>query len=171
MFVFFFFFNDTATTEIYTLSLHDALPIAISPHDHNKIYVGSQHVHQTTDGGQNWQVISPDLTLNDKSRQQDSGGLVPDNSGAGYESIVFIAESPKERGLIWAGTNDGQVQITRDGGKTWTNLSKNLNTLPLWGWLGSIEPSRYDAATADLTIDFHHANNRDPSIYKTNDYG
>jgi photosystem II stability/assembly factor-like uncharacterized protein len=147
------------------------MPIAISPHDHNKIYVGSQYVHQTADGGQSWQVISPDLTLNDKSRQWHSGGLVPDNSGAGYESIVFIAESPKERGLIWAGTNDGQVQITRDAGKTWTNLSKNLNTLSLWGWVGSIEPSRYDAATAYLTIDFHHANNRDPFVYKTNDYG
>ena len=147
------------------------MPIAISPHDHNKIYVGSQYVHQTTDGGQSWQVISPDLTLNDKSRQGHSGGLVPDNSGAGYESLAFIAESPRERGLIWAGTNDGQVQITRDGGKTWANLSKNLNTLPLWGWVGSIEPSRYDAATAYLTIDFHHANNRDPYVYKTNDYG
>jgi photosystem II stability/assembly factor-like uncharacterized protein len=147
------------------------MPIAISPFDHNKIYVGSQHVHQTTDGGQSWQVVSPDLTLNDKSRQGHSGGLTGDDSGAGYEAIVFLAESPRERGLIWAGTNDGQVQITRDGGKTWTNLSKNLNTLPLWGWVGSIEPSRHDAATAYLTIDFHHANSRDPFVYKTNDYG
>jgi photosystem II stability/assembly factor-like uncharacterized protein len=147
------------------------MPIAISPHDHNKVYVGSQHVHQTTDGGQSWQVISPDLTLNDTSKQGHSGGLVPDNSGAGYESIVFIAESPKEKGLIWIGTNDGEVQMTRDAGKTWSNLSKNLNTLPLWGWIGSIEPSRYDASTAYLTIDFHHSNNRDPFVYKTNDYG
>ena len=147
------------------------MPIAISPHDHNKVYVASQHVHQTTDGGQSWQVISPDLTLNDKSRQGHSGGLTGDDSGAGYEAIVSLIESPRERGLIWAGTNDGQVQITRDGGKTWANLSKNLNTLPLWGWVGSIEPSRYDAATAYLTIDFHHANNRDPYVYKTNDYG
>jgi photosystem II stability/assembly factor-like uncharacterized protein len=147
------------------------MPIAISPFDHNKVYVGSQHVHQTTDGGQSWQVISPDLTLNDKTRQGPSGGLTGDDSGAGYEAIVLLAESPRERGLIWAGTNDGQVQMTRDGGKTWTNLSKNLNTLPLWGWVGSIEPSRYDAATAYLTVDFHHANNRDPYVYKTNDYG
>jgi photosystem II stability/assembly factor-like uncharacterized protein len=137
---------------------------AMSPHDHNRIYVGSQMVHQTTDGGQSWQVISPDLTLNEKNHQQGGGG-------GWYESIVFIGESPKERGLIWAGTNDGQVQLTRDGGKTWTNLSKNLNTLPLWGAVESIEPSRYDAAAAYLTIDFHHANNRDPFVYKTNDYG
>jgi photosystem II stability/assembly factor-like uncharacterized protein len=137
---------------------------AMSPHDHNKIYVGSQVVHQTTDGGQSWQVISPDLTLNEKEHQRGGGG-------GWYESIVFIGESPKERGLIWAGTNDGQVQLTRDGGKTWSNLSKNLNTLPLWGSVESIEPSRYDAATAYLTIDFHHANNRDPFVYKTNDYG
>jgi photosystem II stability/assembly factor-like uncharacterized protein len=147
------------------------MPIAISPHDHNKIYVGSQYVHQTTDGGQSWLVISPDLTLNEKSHQQGGGGIIPRSIGAGYEAIVFIDESARERGLIWAGTNDGQVQMTRDGGKTWTNVSKNLNTLPLWGWVGSIAPSRYDAATAYLTIDFHHANNRDPFVYKTNDYG
>jgi photosystem II stability/assembly factor-like uncharacterized protein len=147
------------------------MPIAISPFDNNKIYVGSQHVHQTTNAGQSWQVISPDLTLNDKTRQGPSGGLTGDDSGAGYEAIVFIAESPLERGLIWAGTNDGQVQMTRDGGQTWTNLSKNLNTLPTWGWVGSIEPSRHDAAAAYLTIDFHHANNRDPHVYRTNDYG
>src|SRR3989441_2733679 len=116
-------------------------------------------------------MISPDLTLNEKSRQQGAGGITPRSIGAWYEAIVFIIESPRERGLIWAGTNDGQVQMTRDGGKTWTNVSKNLNTLPLWGWVGSIEPSHHDAATAYLTVDFHHANNRDPYVYKTNDYG
>ncbi len=147
-------------------------PLHISPHDHNTIYIGSQHVHRTTDGGQTWQVISPDLTLNDRSRMGSSGGLTPDNIGVEYAGTVYaIAESKKERGLIWIGTNDGLVQITRDGGKTWTNLTGNLPNLPPWGSVHSIAPSRYDAATAYLAVDFHQMNNRDPFVYKTTDYG
>jgi photosystem II stability/assembly factor-like uncharacterized protein len=147
-------------------------PLQISPHDRNTIYVGSQHVHRTTDGGQSWQVISPDLTLNDRSRMGSSGGLTPDNIGVEYAGVVYgIAESPRERGLIWVGTNDGLVQQTRDGGKTWTNLTRNLPGLPPWGSVRSIAPSRYDAATAYLTVDFHQVNNRDPFVYKTTDYG
>lgn len=148
------------------------MPLTISPHDHNKLYVGSQFVHQTTDAGQSWQIISPDLTLNDKSRQGFSGGLTGDNIGVEYAGVVFaIAESPKEPGLIWAGTNDGLVQVTRDGGKNWTNVTKNLPNLPPWGTVSNIEASRYDAATAYLTVDFHQVNNRDPFVYKTKDYG
>ncbi len=147
-------------------------PLLISPHDHNTIYVGSQHVHRTTDGGQSWQVISPDLTLNDKSRQVSSGGLTPDNIGVEYAGVVYgIAESPREKGTIWVGTNDGQVQLTRDNGGTWTNVTRNLPNLPAWGSVRSIVASRYDAATAYLTVDFHQVNNRDPFIYKTTDYG
>ena len=147
-------------------------PFHISPHDHNKIYTGSQHVHQSTDGGQSWQEISPDLTLNDKSRQQSSGGLTPDNIGVEYGDVVYaIAESPKQAGQIWAGTNDGLVQLTRDGGKSWTNVTKNIPNLPPWGTISNIEPSRYDAAAAYITVDFHQVNNRDPFVYKTSDYG
>jgi len=147
-------------------------PLQISPHDHNSLYVGSQHVHRTQDGGQSWQVISPDLTLNDKARQGSSGGLTPDNIGVEYAGVVYaIAESAKQRGLIWVGTNDGLVQLTRDGGVTWTNLTRNLPNLPPWGSVRSIAPSRYDAATAYLTVDFHQMNNRDPFVYKTTDYG
>jgi len=148
------------------------MPLTISPHDHNKVYVGSQHVHQTTDGGQSWQVISPDLTLNDKSRQQSSGGLTPDNIGVEYAGVVFaIAESRLEKGLIWAGTNDGLVQLTRDSGKTWTNVTANIPNLPAWGTVSNIEPSRHAAGTAYLTVDFHQVNNRDAFVYKTTDYG
>jgi photosystem II stability/assembly factor-like uncharacterized protein len=148
------------------------MPLTISPHDHNKLYVGSQFVHQTTDGGQSWQLISPDLTTNDKSKQGFSGGLTGDNIGVEYAPVVFaIAESSKENGLIWAGTNDGQVQVTRDGGRNWTNVTKNIPNLPPWGTVSNIEPSRYDAGAAYLTIDFHQVNNRDPFIYKTKDYG
>jgi len=147
-------------------------PFHISPHDHNTIYVGSQHLHRTQDGGQSWQAISPDLTLNDRSRMVSSGGLTPDNIGVEYAGVVYgIAESPRERGLIWVGTNDGLVQLTRDAGETWTNVTKNLPNLPPWGSVRSIAPSRYDAATAYLTVDFHQVNNRDPFVYKTTDYG
>ena len=147
-------------------------PVTISPHDHNKVYVGSQFVHVTTDGGNSWQIISPDLTRNDRSRMGISGGLTPDNIGVEYAGTVFaIAESPKEAGVIWAGTNDGYVQITRDGGKNWTNVTKNIPNLPEWGTVSNIDASRYDAGTAYITVDFHQMNNRDPFAYKTADYG
>ena len=147
-------------------------PIVISPFDHNRVYVASQVVHMTTNGGNSWQVISPDLTLNDRSRMGISGGLTPDNIGVEYAGVVFaLAESPKQQGLLWAGTNDGQVQLTRDGGKTWTNLTKNLPELPPWGTVSNIEPSPFDAATAYLTVDFHQMDNRDPWVYRTRDFG
>jgi photosystem II stability/assembly factor-like uncharacterized protein len=152
--------------------LNWTFPIHISPHDHNTVYVGSQYVHRTTDGGRSWELISPDLTTNDPAKMQPSGGLTLDNLAVEYGCIVFaIAESPLEKGCIWAGTNDGLVQITRDGGKTWTNVTKNIPGLPVWGTVSNIEPSRYDAGTAYLTVDFHQMNSRDPFIYKTTDYG
>ncbi len=147
-------------------------PLMISPHDRNTIYVGSQHVHRTTNGGQSWDVVSPDLTLNDRSRQVISGGLTPDNIGVEYAGVVFsIAESPLERGLIWAGTNDGKVHVTRNGGANWTDLTGNLPGLIPWGTVSTIEASRYAAGTAYLTVDGHQANNRDPWVYRTADYG
>lgn len=147
-------------------------PIAISPEDHNRVYTGSQYVHMTTDGGNSWQVISPDLTRNDKSKMGISGGLTPDNIGVEYAGVVFsIAESPKEAGVIWAGTNDGLVQITRDAGKHWTNVTSNIPNLPEWGTVSNIEASRYDAGKAYITVDFHQMNIRDPFVYKTSDYG
>ncbi len=147
-------------------------PITISPHDHNKVYVGSQHVHVTTDAGHSWKVISPDLSTNDMSRMGPSGGLTKDNLGVEYGCIIFaIAESRLEEGLIWAGTNDGLVHLTRNGGETWTNVTKNIPNLPEWGTISNIEPSRYDAGTAYITVDFHQMNNRDPYIYKTTNYG
>ena len=147
-------------------------PLTISPHDRNQVYVGSQHVHVTTNGGQSWQVISPDLTRNDKSRQRISGGLTPDNIGVEYAGVVFaIAESRLERGLLWAGTNDGLVHVSRDHGATWTNVTANLPGLLPWGTISNIEPSRFDAGTAYLTVDGHQVNNRDPWVYKTENYG
>jgi photosystem II stability/assembly factor-like uncharacterized protein len=147
-------------------------PLHISPHDHNTIYVGSQYVHRTTNGGQSWEVISPDLTLNDRSKMGSSGGLTPDNIGVEYAGVVYgIAESPIQKGMIWVGTNDGLVQVTRDAGKTWTNVTKNIPGLPEWGSVRSLVPSRYDANTVYITVDFHQMNNRDPFVYRTRDGG
>ena len=152
--------------------LNWTFPIHISPHDHNTVYAGSQYIHRTTDGGRSWEVISPDLTTNDPAKMQPSGGLTLDNLAVEYGCVVFaIAESPLEKGCIWAGTNDGLVQVTRDGGKSWTNVTKNIPGLPAWGTVSNIEPSRYDAGTAYLTVDFHQMNSRDPYVYKTADYG
>jgi photosystem II stability/assembly factor-like uncharacterized protein len=147
-------------------------PIHISPHDHDTVYVGSQFVHMTRDGGRSWTIISPDLTTNDPTKMGPSGGLTLDNLAVEYGCVVFtIAESPLEKGCIWAGTNDGLVQVTRDGGKAWTNVTKNIPNLPVWGTVSNVEPSRYDAGTAYVTVDFHQMNNRDPFVYKTADYG
>jgi len=147
-------------------------PFHISPHDHNKVYIGSQHLHATTDGGRSWREISPDLTRNDKSKQQISGGLTPDNIGVEYGNTIFsIAESRLTPGLIWVGTNDGLVQLTRDGGRSWTNVAANIPGKPEFGTVQHIEPSRYDAATAYVAIEAHQENNRDPWVYKTTDYG
>ena len=147
-------------------------PVVISPHDRNTVYVGSQHVHATSDGGKTWRLLGPDLTRNDTTRQVLSGGLTPDNIGVEYAGVVFaIAESKLEKGQIWAGTNDGLLQLTRDGGKTWANVTPKAAGTPEWGTISNIAPSRYDAGTAYVTVDGHQVDNRDPWVYKTSDYG
>ncbi len=147
-------------------------PIAISPHDHNKIYTGSQYVHMTTDGGKTWKIISPDLTLDDTTRMGSSGGLTPDNLGVEYWGTLFaIAESPVKAGVIWAGSNDGLVHVTLNGGKNWRNVTKNIPDLPPYGTISNIEPSRFSAGTAYISVDFHQVDDRAPYIYKTTDYG
>ena len=130
---------------------------------------GSQHVHRAQDGGQSWQVISPDLTLNDRTRMGSSGGLTGDNIGVEYAGVVFgIAESPIEKGMIWVGTNDGQVQLTRDNGTTWSNLTGH----PAPG-LGLGAEHRAVALRRRHRISDRGCweNNRDPWVYKTTDYG
>ncbi|MFQ5690992.1 MAG: WD40/YVTN/BNR-like repeat-containing protein [Gemmatimonadota bacterium] len=147
-------------------------PIAISPHDHNRIYVGSQYVHMTTDGGQSWKVISPDLTSNDPELEKRTGGLTLDDAGPTIAPVVFaIAESALQEGLIWAGTNDGRVQVTRDGGGAWTDVTGNLPDLPPRGTISNIDPSRHAPGTAYLTVDRHQLGDTDPYVYRTSDYG
>jgi photosystem II stability/assembly factor-like uncharacterized protein len=154
------------------LRMNWTFPIAISPHDHQTAYVGSQYVHATSDGGQTWRTISPDLTMNDKSMMADSGGLTVDNLSVEYAGVVFsIAESPLEKGVIWAGTNDGLVQVTRDGGAHWDNVTPQIPGLPPRGTVSSVEPGRFDPGTCYISVDLHQVDNRDPFLYKTADYG
>jgi hypothetical protein len=151
---------------------HWTPPLAIDPFDHNTMYYGCQVIFKTSNQGQSWTVISPDLSTRDPSRIVSSGGIVPDNLGQFYGEVVFaIAPSPIQKGLIWAGTNDGQLWYTRDGGAKWNNVTKNITGLPAWGTVKQIAPSPFDAATAYVAIDFHMMDNREPYLYKTADYG
>ena len=148
-------------------------PILISPHDPKTIYHGGNILFKTTDGGMSWVAVSPDLTRDDKSKQQWSGGpITGDNSGAEYYCTIFaIAESPLQKGLIWAGTDDGLVHLTRDGGKTWTNVTANIPGLPEWGTVSIIEASPFDAASAYVVVDAHRLDNMKPYAWKTTDFG
>jgi photosystem II stability/assembly factor-like uncharacterized protein len=152
---------------------HWTMPIAMSPHDHNTVYVGSQYVHQTSDGGQSWKVISPDLTLNDKSHEQNSGGISVDNLMTFEGAVLYaIAESPVKAGVIWTGSTDGQVNVTQNGGKTWTNVTKNIPNLPPWGTIQRIEPSNFEAGTSYVVDNLREgAGDYNPYVYKTGDYG
>ena len=148
-------------------------PIAISPQDAKVVYHGAQVIFRTDDGGQSWSVISPDLTRNDKSKQKWSGGpITGDNTGVEtYGTVFAIAESPKQAGLIWAGSDDGLVHVTRDGGANWSLVSAAMPGFPEWGTISLIEPSPFDAATAYVVVDAHRLDDMRPYLYKTADYG
>ena len=147
-------------------------PIHISPHNNERVYVGSQFVHQTTNGGQTWEIISPDLTTNDPSKQMATGGLTVEDASPTYNSVLFaIAESPLSQGTIWAGSHDGLVHVTRNGGQSWSNVPANIPSLPPFGTISNIEPSRFNDASAYITVDFHQLGNSEPHVYKTTDFG
>lgn len=151
---------------------HWNFPLAFSPHTPHRVYVGSQFVHKSDDDGQSWQVISPDLTLNDKTHQQNSGGVAIDNLMTFDGATLFsIAESKLEPGHIWTGSNDGQVHLTQNGGETWTNITQNIPDLPKWGTIANIELSRFKKGTAYISVDLHQMGDFDPYVYKTSDYG
>src|SRR5271168_4043451 len=151
---------------------HWTAPLAIDPFDHNTVYYGCQVIFKTTNAGQSWSVISPDLSTQDPARIVPSGGIVGDNLGQFYGEVVFaIAPSRIQNALIWAGTNDGQVWHTKDGGANWTNVTKNIPGLPPWGTISSIAPSSFNPAAAYIAVDFHLVDKRDPFIYKTTDFG
>jgi photosystem II stability/assembly factor-like uncharacterized protein len=146
-------------------------PIAMSPFDPDVLYTGAEVVFKSTDHGMSWTAISPDLTRNDKSKQQSSGGpITKDNTTVEYYDTVFtIAESPVQKDLIWAGTDDGLIQLTRDGGKHWTNVTPK--GIPEWSLVSLIEASPHDAGTAYAAVDAHKLDDLKPYIFKTTDFG
>ena len=147
------------------------MPILFSPHDPNELYHSSQFLFRSTDGGHSWQTISPDLTRNDKSKQQDSGGpITKDQASIEFYDLIFtVAESPKQKGVIWVGTDDGLIQLTTDDGKSWSNVTPK--GLPEWAMVSLIEPSPFDAGTAYAAVDAHKLDNYKPYIFKTTDSG
>jgi photosystem II stability/assembly factor-like uncharacterized protein len=151
---------------------HWTFPQVLSVHQKGKVWVGSQFVHETSNGGQSWSVISPDLTTNDKTHQQNSGGIAFDNLMTWDGCTLYsMAESPVKAGVLWTGSNDGQINVTDDGGKTWKNVSANVTGLPKWGTIRHIEPSNFDANTAYLAIDAHYVGDFGSYLYKTTDLG
>lgn len=148
-------------------------PIVFSPHDPNTIYLAANVLFKSTNEGQSWDVISPDLTRNDKSKQGASGGpITKDNTSVEYYSTIFaLMESPVQAGTIWIGTDDGLVQISRDGGKNWTNVTPPTSVMPEWAQINSIEASPSDPATAYVAATMYKWDDNRPYLYRTNDYG
>jgi photosystem II stability/assembly factor-like uncharacterized protein len=149
-------------------------PIQVSPNDKNTLYMGAQFLYRSKDHGQSWERISPDLTTNDpeKQKQEESGGVTIDNSAAEMHTTVYsISESPKNAQLIWVGTDDGNVQITQDGGKTWNNVVANVPGVGKAPWVTWIEASRFNDSTAYATFDRHMYGDMKPYVFKTTDYG
>ncbi|TXI75656.1 MAG: sialidase [Dokdonella sp.] len=149
-------------------------PISLSPHEKGTIYIGAQFLFRSRDQGQSWDRISGDLTTNNpqRQRQEESGGITVDNSAAEAHTTIFsINESTRQAGLIWVGTDDGNVQVTRDAGKTWNNVTRNIKGLPANSWVSWVQPSGFDAGTAYATFDRHTYGDMAPYIYKTQDFG
>jgi photosystem II stability/assembly factor-like uncharacterized protein len=148
--------------------------IAIDPFDEQTIYYGSQYVHKTSDFGGSWEIISPDLTTDDPDKQEflESGGLTYDVTGAeNHTTIISIAPSTTEEGVIWVGTDDGNVQLTRNSGESWTNLIDNIKGVPANTWVTHISPSLHRDGEAFVVFDDHRRNNWEPYVYRTRDYG
>lgn len=146
-------------------------PLVVSRHDPNVIYFAGEVVFQSDDQGMSWKTISPDLTRNDKSKQLASGGpITKDITSVEYYDTVFtIAESPQQKGMLWIGTDDGLIQLTRDDGKTWTNITPKA--IPQWSLVSLIEASPHDPGTAYAAVDCHKLDDLKPYIFKTTDYG
>ncbi|NNG16884.1 MAG: hypothetical protein HKM89_10420, partial [Gemmatimonadales bacterium] len=148
--------------------------IALDPFAGNTVYYGSQFLHKSADRGDTWTIISPDLTTNNPEwqKQAESGGLTLDVTNAeNFTTIITIAPSPVQEGVIWVGTDDGRVHVTRDGGGTWESVEGKIKNVPRNSWVAHIEPSRFDAATAFVVFDDHRRGNFETYVYRTTDYG
>jgi photosystem II stability/assembly factor-like uncharacterized protein len=148
-------------------------PIVISPHDPKLVYHGANVLFLSDDGGQSWTAISGDLTRNDRSKQKWSGGpITGDNTGVEHYGTIFsVAESPLEKGVIWAGSDDGLVHVSRDGGRSWANVTPAISGLPEWGSVKGLEASPHHAGTAYVVVDAHRLDDAKPYLWKTADYG
>ncbi|HEX5506264.1 MAG TPA: glycosyl hydrolase [Thermomicrobiales bacterium] len=148
-------------------------PIVLSPHDPDTIYACSQHVHRSTDEGGSWQVISPDLTRNDTAKMEPSGGpITKDSTSVEYYGTVFaFAESPVQQGILWAGSDDGMLHVSRDDGQTWDDVTPDQRVLPEWALISIIEPSPHDAATAYVAANRYKLDDFAPYFLKTADSG
>jgi photosystem II stability/assembly factor-like uncharacterized protein len=149
-------------------------PIAVSPTQKGTVYIGAQFLFRSRDHGDTWDRISPDLTTNDKEKQkqEQSGGITVDNSSAEMHTTIYsISESPKDPQTVWVGTDDGNLQLTRDGGHSWNNLVSNVPSLPPASWVSWVEASRYDAGTAYAAFDRHTFGDMSPMVYRTTDFG
>ena len=149
-------------------------PIEISKNNPDRIYIGSQYLHKSDDMGNSWDIISPDLTTNDKSKQnqEDSGGLSMDNSGAENHTTIFtVTESPLNENIIWVGTDDGNVQVTSDGGKNWKNVIENIEGVPNNTWVYHIEASTQNENIVYAVFDGHTSGDMKAYAYKTSDLG
>ncbi|HEX6189286.1 MAG TPA: hypothetical protein VFZ40_14495, partial [Pyrinomonadaceae bacterium] len=148
-------------------------PIVFSPHDPNTLYTAGNVVFKTTNEGQSWEIISPDLTRNDKSKQGASGGpITKDNTSVEYYDTIFtMMESPVQAGTIWTGSDDGLVYVTRDGGKNWTNVTPAKDIMPEWIQINSLDASAFDAGTAYVAATMYKHDDNKPYLYKTSDYG
>ena len=148
-------------------------PIVSSPHDPNTLYAGANVLFKSTNEGQSWQIISPDLTRNDKSKQGPSGGpITKDNTSIEYYDTIFtVMESPVQGGTIWSGSDDGLVYVTRDGGQNWINVTPAKEIMPEWIQINSLEASPFDAGTAYVAATMYKYDDFKPYLYKTSDYG
>ncbi len=148
-------------------------PILISPHNATTVYIGGDHLFKSVDRGDHWRIISPDLSTNDPEKHsRPTGGITLDQSGAETHcTITTISESPMTPGLIWVGTDDGNVQVTRDDGKTWTDVRENAPDFPEGIWVSRVEASLFAEGTCYLTFDGHRSDVFRPFVFKTTDYG
>ncbi|MFQ5720562.1 MAG: hypothetical protein ACE5IK_13560, partial [Acidobacteriota bacterium] len=148
--------------------------IAIDPFDNNTLYLGSQFVHRSRDRGETWTILSDDLTTDnpDWQKQDESGGLTPDATGAeNFTTIISLAPSPVQAGVLWAGTDDGRLHVTQDGGETWTSVEKNVLKVPAHSWIPHIFPSASNSATAFVVFDNHRRSDWTPYVFRTDNFG
>jgi hypothetical protein len=168
------FLDDAFPREDPLFRFNWTAPMVMSHHDSETLYLAGNYVFKTTDAGDTWTIISPDLSSNDPERrlQGVSGGLTPDNSGAEtHATVTTLSESPITPRVLWAGTDDGNVQVTHDAGATWTAVRDNVPGVPAGTWVSRLEASHFNIGEAYLSFDGHRSDNNTPYVFKTTDFG